>query len=66
VIALGAIERDGYIFEPEFSVIEQNGAIHVYKDGEFIEEIKFSFSGKYPELGRIEQLVDQYFDERRI
>ena len=66
MIALGAIERDGYIFEPEFSVIEQNGAIHVYKDGEFIEEIKFSFSGKYPELGRIEQLVDQYFDERRI
>jgi len=66
VIALGAIERGGYIFEPEYSVIEQNGAIHVYKDGQFIEEIKFSFSGEYPELGQIEQLVDKYFDERRI
>ena len=63
---MAAIERGGYIFEPEFSVIEQNGAIHVYKDGEFIEEIKFSFSGNYPELGQIERLVDTYCDERKI
>lgn len=63
---MGAIEREGYLFEPEYSVIEQNGAIHVYKNGEFIEEIKFSLFGKYPEPGQIEQLVDDYFDERRI
>lgn len=64
MILLGAIERGGYIFEPEHSVIAQNGAIHVYKDGEFIEEIKFSFSGKYPEPGQIEELVDQYCAKR--
>jgi len=63
---LGAIERGGYLFEPEYSVIAQNGAIHVYKDGEFIEEITFSFSGKYPDPGQIEQLVDHFCDERRI
>lgn len=63
---MGAIEREGYLFEPEYSVIEQNGAIHVYKDGEFLEEIKFSFSGKYPNPGQIEQLVNNYCDERRV
>ncbi|MEI3605024.1 YbxH family protein [Pseudogracilibacillus sp. SE30717A] len=63
---MGAIERSGYLFEPEHSVIAQNGAIHVYKEGEFIEEIKFSFSGKYPELGQIEELVDTYCEENGI
>ena len=38
---MGAIERNGYRFEPEFSVIEQNGAIHVYNKGKFIEEVQF-------------------------
>ena len=41
---MGAIEKNGYRFEPEYSVIEQNGAIHVYKNGEFIEEVHFTFS----------------------
>ncbi|MBS4217460.1 YbxH family protein [Bacillus sp. FJAT-49711] len=57
---MGAIERDGYIFEPEYSVIEQNGAIHVYHNGEFLEELKFTFHGKYPEIDQIEQLVADY------
>ncbi|WP_042142016.1 YbxH family protein [Paucisalibacillus sp. EB02] len=57
---MGAIERSGYRFEPEFSVIEQNGAIHVYHDGEFLEEITFTFSGKYPLVDKIEELVDEY------
>ena len=43
---MGAIEKNGYRFEPEYSVIEQNGAIHVYKNGEFIEEVHFTFSKK--------------------
>ena len=51
---MGAIERNGYRFEPEYSVIEQNGAIHVYKNGEFLEETYFSFSGKNPELDQIQ------------
>ena len=63
---VGAIERNGYRFEPEYSVIEQNGAIHVYNNGKFLEEVKFSFSGKYPELNQIEQLVDEYCEEKGI
>ncbi|GHH99349.1 YbxH family protein [Neobacillus kokaensis] len=58
---MGAIERSGYRFVPEYSVIQQNGAIHVYNDKEeFIEEIKFQFSGKFPDLNKIEALVEQY------
>lgn len=57
---MGAIERNGYQFIPEFSVIQQNGAIHVYHKNDFIEEIQFEFSGKFPELDQIEELVDDY------
>lgn len=63
---MGAIERSGYRFEPEFSVIEQNGAIHVYHKGEFIEEITFNFTGKYPLVDKIEELVDEYCQERGL
>lgn len=28
------IERNGYRFEPEYSVFEQSGAIHVYRKGD--------------------------------
>ncbi|AGK53978.1 YbxH family protein [Bacillus sp. 1NLA3E] len=63
---MGAIERNGYRFEPEYSVIRQNGAIHVYIKGEFVEEVKFSFSGKYPELDQIEQLIDEYCEQHEI
>ena len=57
---MGAIERSGYVFEPEYSVISQDGAIHVYQKGEFVEEIKFTFSGQGPELDQIEKLIDEY------
>ncbi|MBT2689519.1 YbxH family protein [Bacillus sp. ISL-47] len=57
---MGAIERNGYRFEPEFSVINQNGAIHVYQNGKFIEEISFKFTGKFPENDQIEEIVDTY------
>lgn len=63
---MGAIERSGYRFEPEFSVINQNGAVHVYQNGEFIEEIKFTFSGKFPEHDQIEELVDKYCEQHHI
>lgn len=63
---MGAIERNGYRFEPEYSVIKQNGAVHVYNNGKFLEEVKFSFSGKYPEFDQIEQLVDEYCETRGI
>ncbi|MGE8206468.1 YbxH family protein [Heyndrickxia sp. NPDC080065] len=57
---MGAIERYGYVFEPEFSVINRDGAIHVYKDGQFVEEIKFEFFGEFPEHNQIEELVNHY------
>lgn len=63
---MGAVERNGYRFEPEFSVIEQNGAIHVYKQGEFVEELKFDFIGKFPEMEQIEQLIDEYCEDNGI
>ncbi|WHY75527.1 YbxH family protein [Neobacillus sp. WH10] len=63
---MGAIERGGYRFVPEVSVIQQNGAVHVYNKDQFIEEIQFQFSGKFPELDQIEDLVDQYCHEHNI
>ncbi|MGM0902665.1 YbxH family protein [Mesobacillus maritimus] len=63
---MGAVERNGYRFEPEFSVIEQNGAIHVYKQGEFVEELQFDFKGKFPEMDQIEQLIDEYCEDKGI
>jgi hypothetical protein len=63
---MGAIERGGYRFVPEYSVIQQNGVIHVYNHENFIEEIKFQFFGKFPELDRIEELVDQYCNKHNI
>jgi hypothetical protein len=63
---MGAVERNGYRFEPEFSVIEQNGAIHVYHQGEFVEELKFDFKGKVPEMDQIELLIDEYCEGKGI
>lgn len=63
---MGAIEHNGYMFEPEFSVISQNGAIHVYHNGEFLEEIKFEFEGNYPEHDLIEELVNHYLYENKL
>lgn len=63
---MGAIERSGYRFVPEFSVIAQNGAIHVYNKDQFIEEIRFDFSGKFPEMDQIEELVDRYCEKNNL
>lgn len=62
---MGAVERNGYRFEPEFSVIHQNGAIHVYEKGKFIEEIKFVFNGEFPEHDQIEEIIDQYIEKNK-
>ena len=63
---MGAIDRNGYRFEPEFSVINRQGAIHVYHEGKFLEEIKFRFSGEFPEPHQIEELVEDYCEEHKI
>jgi hypothetical protein len=62
---MGAIERDGLVFEPEFSVISQKGAIHVYTEGTFLEEIHFEFNGPFPEHNQIEELVNHYCIEHK-
>ncbi|WP_010282886.1 DUF5370 family protein [Bacillus timonensis] len=59
---MGAIDREGYRFETEYSVINQKGAIHVYRDGEFIKELTFSFTGEQPEPTIIEDVVDSFFE----
>lgn len=63
---MGATERNGYRFEPEYSVIGQDGAVHVYQNGEFIEEVKFTFTGKYPGPGQIEDIIDEYCEKHEI
>ncbi|WP_462411777.1 YbxH family protein [Neobacillus sp. Marseille-QA0830] len=63
---MGAIERNGYRFVPEYSVIQQNGAIHVYNKEKFIEEINFEFSGKFPEPDQIEELVRRYCERNNL
>jgi hypothetical protein len=64
--SMGAIERNGYRFVPEFSVIQQNGAIHVYNRDKFIEEIQFEFAGKFPVFDQIEELVDEYCNQHNL
>ncbi|MEH7126439.1 YbxH family protein [Bacillus sp. JJ1532] len=63
---MGAIEKNGYQFQAEYSVVNQDGAIHVYKNGKFVEEILFEFSGKFPEHNFIEELVNHYCFEHGI
>ncbi|MCM3570351.1 YbxH family protein [Neobacillus mesonae] len=63
---MGAIERSGFRFVPEYSVVQQTGAIHVYNEDHFIEEIKFQFSGKFPGMDKIEDLVEQYCELHNI
>lgn len=63
---MGAIERNGYRFQPEYSIINKKGAIHVYHKGRFVEEIKFDFDEKYPDHNEIEKMVDDYCIEKNI
>jgi hypothetical protein len=63
---MGAIERNGWMFETEFSVIQQKGAIHVYHHGDFIDEITFDYKGQFPNHDEIEKLVDIYCEHHQI
>ncbi|NUK28919.1 DUF5370 family protein [Parageobacillus sp. VR-IP] len=58
------MERDGYIFDVEYSVIQQKGALHVYRDGMLIDEVTFHFTGKKPNEQQIESLINHYIDQR--
>ncbi|WP_456275736.1 DUF5370 family protein [Bacillus sp. AK128] len=61
---MGAIERAGYLFETEYSVMLQKGALHVYKDGNFVKELDFNFSGQQPEARAIEDLIEDFFHNK--
>ncbi|WP_066051512.1 YbxH family protein [Robertmurraya korlensis] len=63
---MGAIERNGWTFETEFSVIQQKGSIQVYHHGDFKEEITFDFHGKFPNHDEIEKIVDIYCESHHI
>lgn len=59
---MGAIDKDGYRFEVEYSVINQTGALHVYRQSEFIEEITYDFKGDKPRPEQIEELIEAYLE----
>ncbi|WP_221567402.1 DUF5370 family protein [Alkalihalobacillus sp. TS-13] len=59
---MGAIQRGTYTFEIEYSVSHQNGAVHVYEDGTFKQELPFEFIGEKPDEAKIEKMIDQYYD----
>ncbi|WLR51397.1 DUF5370 family protein [Bacillus tianshenii] len=62
---MGAYEREGYQFEVEFSQVQQKGAMHVYKNGEYKQELPFYFQGHFPNNDQMEELIEQYLSSNR-
>ncbi len=63
---MGAIERNGFMFEVEYSVMQQRGAVHVTntKDGSFVREIPFSmYKQQSPTGEQIDGLIDGFLEE---
>ena len=61
---MGAIERNGYIFEIEYSQIDKMAALHVYENGEFVDELTFNYKGEMPEQEEIEEKIEQFIKKR--
>ncbi|TCP31262.1 hypothetical protein EV207_103146 [Scopulibacillus darangshiensis] len=59
---MGAIQRNGYTFDVEYSVMLQKAAVHVYKNGVFIKEMPFKFTGMDPDPEKVEEVVNAFFD----
>ncbi|WP_102347535.1 DUF5370 family protein [Bacillus sp. Marseille-P3661] len=59
---MGAIHREGYLFEVEFSQIAKTAAIHVSKNGQFKDELTFPFEGIEPTQEQIESEIERYLD----
>ncbi|WP_017754218.1 DUF5370 family protein [Calidifontibacillus oryziterrae] len=57
---MGAIEREGYVFEVEFSQISKTAAIHVHNKGNFVAELTFPFAGNEPTLQQIEGKIEEF------
>ncbi|OZM57510.1 hypothetical protein CIB95_07720 [Lottiidibacillus patelloidae] len=62
---MGAIEREGYIFEMEYSEISKKGALHVYLNGECIEEMPFHYTDDVPSHSKVEMLIDQFLESKQ-
>ncbi|WP_066174156.1 DUF5370 family protein [Bacillus marinisedimentorum] len=63
---MGAIERNGFRFEVEYSVMQQRGAVHVTNttDGSFVREISFSmYMQQSPTGDQIDGLIDGFLEE---
>lgn len=58
---MGAIQRNGYEFQTEFSQISKTVAIHVYKNGKFIKEMTLPFKGEQPDGDLIEEKIEEFF-----
>lgn len=61
---MGAILKNGYTFDVEYSVMLQKGAIHVYKGNDFIEEMSFDFDGMEPDPQKIEFLIETFCNNK--
>ena len=61
---MGAIQKEGYTFEVEYSVMLQKAALHVYQNGEFLQEIPFQFTGQEPDPQQIEHIVDDFINKK--
>ncbi len=59
---MGAIQKNGFTFDIEYSEMLQKGAVHVFQNGEFVHEMPFTFQGQDPDPQEIERLVDTFFD----
>lgn len=59
---MGAIQRDGYMFEVEFSQIAKTAAIHVTRKGQFVDEITLPFKGNEPTQEQIEKKIGEFLN----
>ncbi|TLS38971.1 DUF5370 family protein [Pseudalkalibacillus caeni] len=62
---MGAIEREGYIFEIEHDTIHRTGALHIYCNGDFVDEITFDYTGNEPNEEKLEELIDDYLKKHK-
>lgn len=60
---MGAIQKNGYTFDVEYSVMLQKGAVHVYRDGAFLKEMPFEFAGQDPDPEKIEAVIDSFLQD---
>jgi hypothetical protein len=48
------------------SAIEKGGAIHVYQNGEAVDEIPFKYAGTQPNQEQVIETIGKYFENKHI